>query len=241
MKIVIFFINLLDSINRKKIINFFKKEKININFFFDVGAHVGETTRLFYKHFKVSNIFCFEASPFNYKILEKRIKKSNNIKIFNYALGNKEGKNNFNQLIKESSSSTLVNLNKDSAYFINKKKILNLFLREDFEIISSSVQIRKLENFMNENSINLIDILKIDTEGYEFHVIKGAGKKIKNINYIYFEHHFDDMLKKGYTFSDIHNYLLENGFEKKFKLKMFFRKSFEYIYKNKYNFNEIKS
>ena len=43
------------------------------------------------------------------------------------------------------------------------------------------------------------------------------------------------MLKKDYTLSDIHNYLVKNGFEKKIKNKMFFRKSFEYIYKNKNN------
>tara|TARA_Y200000002_G_scaffold382016_1_gene397686 strand:- start:1190 stop:1468 length:279 start_codon:yes stop_codon:yes gene_type:complete len=86
---------------------------------------------------------------------------------------------------------------------------------------------------MNQNSIEYIDILKIDTEGYEFNVIKGAKDKIININYIYFEHHFDDMLKKEYTLSNIHNYLIQNGFEKKLKMKMFFRKSFEYIYKNK--------
>jgi hypothetical protein len=40
------------------------------------------------------------------------------------------------------------------------------------------------------------------------------------------------MLKKGYTFSDIHNFLKKNDFEKILKSKMYFRKTFEYIYKN---------
>ena len=93
---------------------------------------------------------------------------------------------------------------------------------------------------MEHNLIKFIDILKIDTEGYELNIIKGAEDQIKNINYIYFEHHFDDMLKKGYTLSEIHNYLVKNGFEKKLKLKMFFRKSFEYIYKNKNKLNQNK-
>ena len=81
-----------------------------------------------------------------------------------------------------------------------------------------------------------IDFLKIDTEGYEFNVLKGAGNHLKDIRFVYFEHHFDDMLKKDYTLSDIHNYLANNGFKKTFKLKMFFRKSFEYIYENKSTF-----
>ena len=85
---------------------------------------------------------------------------------------------------------------------------------------------------MKEKFIERIDILKTDTEGFELFVLKGAREKIKNIKYIYFEHHFDDMLVKKYTLSDIHNYLIKNGFQKKFKVKMFFRKSFEYIYEN---------
>ena len=38
---------------------------------------------------------------------------------------------------------------------------------------------------------------------------------------------------KNYTFSDINRYLKDNNFEQYSKFKMPFRKSFEYIYKNK--------
>ena len=41
------------------------------------------------------------------------------------------------------------------------------------------------------------------------------------------------MIKKGYKFGDIHSFLEENNFEQIFKSKMPFRKTFEYIYKNK--------
>jgi len=232
MKILIFFLNLFDFINKKKVINFFKKERFNINYFFDVGAHLGETANLFNRYFKIGKMYCFEISPINFEDLKKKIKNNNNILLFNYGLGDKEGENNFSQL-EESSSSTLVEINQQSKYFIKKKKFLNLFIKKNFKITPKKVNIIKLKNFMKQNSIEYIDILKIDTEGYEFNVIKGAKDKIININYIYFEHHFDDMLKKEYTLSNIHNYLIQNGFEKKLKMKMFFRKSFEYIYKNK--------
>ena len=234
MKILIFFLNLLDFINKKKVINFFKKEISNINVFVDVGAHEGETSNLFSKYLNINKIYCFEPSSINFKNLKKKIVKKENIFLFNFGLGDRDGEGNFNQL-EESSSSTLVELNQKSKYFIKKKKILNLFIKKNFKIFSQSVNIMKLKNFIDNNSIEYIDILKIDTEGYEMKVIKGAEEKIKNIDYIYFEHHFDDMLKKNYTLSDIHNYLVKNGFEKKLKIKMFFRKSFEYIYKNKNN------
>ena len=231
MKILIFFLNLLDFINKKKVINFFKKEISSINFFVDVGAHEGETSNLFNKYLSIKKIYCFEPSPINYENLKKKIAKKENIFLFNFGLGDRDGEEDFNQL-EESSSSTLVELNQKSKYFQKKKKILNLFIKKNFKIFSQTVNIMKLKNFMHNNSIEYIDILKIDTEGYEMKVIKGAEEKIKNIDYIYFEHHFDDMLKKNYTLTDVHNYLVKNGFEKKLKIKMFFRKSFEYVYEN---------
>ena len=38
------------------------------------------------------------------------------------------------------------------------------------------------------------------------------------------------MIIKNYTFSDIHNLLKNNGFRRVYKIKMPFRKSFDYIY-----------
>ena len=86
---------------------------------------------------------------------------------------------------------------------------------------------------MIQKNIKKIDFLKIDTEGSEHDIIMGATKIIKNIKLILFEHHFDDMIFKEYKFSDINNLLIQNNFKQIFKIKMPFRKTFEYIYLNK--------
>ena len=86
---------------------------------------------------------------------------------------------------------------------------------------------------MHQKKIKKLDFLKIDTEGYEFEILLGAKKNINNINLVLFEHHYDDMIKKNYKFSDVHDFLNKNNFNQIFKAKMPFRKTFEYIYKNK--------
>ena len=83
------------------------------------------------------------------------------------------------------------------------------------------------------NNLKNIDFLKIDTEGYEFQVILGLEKFLNNVSLILFEHHYDSMLIKKYKFSDINNYLVNNNFKQIYKIKMPFRKTFEYIYLNK--------
>lgn len=89
-----------------------------------------------------------------------------------------------------------------------------------------------LENYLHDHYIPKIDLLKIDTEGHELDVLLGLKKKIFKVNIIIFEHHYDNMIIKNYNFSDINNFLLKHNFKQKFKIKMPFRKSFEYIYKN---------
>ena len=114
-----------------------------------------------------------------------------------------------------------------------KRKIEVLGLKENKKIYENSdVKLNRLDNYCEEKKINKIDLLKIDTEGHEYFVIKGSANALTKIKYIYFEHHYDDMLIKGYKYSDIHDFLKKNNFIRIYKSKMFFRKTFEYIYEN---------
>ena len=156
---------------------------------------------------------------------------NNKIELFNFGASNNSGNILFNENI-ESSSSSINELNKESNYYKKKFFFLN-FLNSNEVTKKIQIQVVTLSEFIIENKINTIDLLKIDTEGYEFQVLQGLKDKINNIHLLHFEHHFDDMIIKDYKFSDIHNFLVENSFIKFFKIKMKFRKSFEYIYMNK--------
>jgi len=79
-----------------------------------------------------------------------------------------------------------------------------------------------------------IDLIKIDTEGHEFNVIKGMGNNlIQKTKLILFEMHYDKSLIKNYSFKNIDKFLSNRGFECINKNKMMFRKGYELIYKNK--------
>ena len=89
-----------------------------------------------------------------------------------------------------------------------------------------------LYQYLNNKKIDNIDFLKIDTEGYELNILKGLKDNIRSIKIIFFEHHYDNMVKKNYRFGDIHSLLINNKFKKIYKSKMPFRKTFEYMYIN---------
>jgi len=237
-KIVLFIISIFDYFYQKKFFIFLKKRGFNkFDLFLDVGAHRGESIKLFSNNFEINKIISFEASPINFNFLQSQekiySKKFNKTKIVieNIALGSKNKSVEFKHF-NESSSSTIKNIDEDSQYFKRKFKLLNFFnnknIYQKFEI-----KIQKLHDYLKQKNINSVDFLKIDTEGYEYEILLGLEDKIKLINIIMFEHHYDNMIKKEYTFRDIHSLLVANKFKSIYKSRMPFRKTFEYIYINK--------
>ena len=231
-------LKLFDYISQRKVTNFLKFIlKKNLNTVLDVGAHHGETILNLINNFNIKKIYAFEASNINFLQLEKRLKNivsKAHIVLVNNGVGEKERFQNIKQT-EESSSSTYSDINENSTYF--KRKKFFLYNKKKY-FINKKTRLITLNNFFDENKLKNVDYLKIDTEGYEFFVLKGFNKYIKNVKVIHFEHHYDNMLIKKYKFSDIHNLLINNNFYNSFKIKMFFRKSFEYIYLNNYFFKK---
>ena len=225
-----------DLYYQKKLFKFLKKNNFhNFEFFFDIGAHRGESIILFSKNFTIKKIFSFEPVPINFQKLAQIKKSIQNrfknleINIENYALGSENKELPIKQL-SETSSSTIKQINQNSKYLKKKNFFLNFGKNKNFMKEVNIKQI-KLSEYLEQKKISKIDFLKIDTEGYELNVLLGMGIHLKNVDLIMFEHHYDDMIIKNYSFGNIHDLLKQNNFYQIYKHKMPFRKTFEYIYK----------
>jgi FkbM family methyltransferase len=76
------------------------------------------------------------------------------------------------------------------------------------------VKMTTIDDFCKDESIGQIDLLKIDTQGYELEVLKGATRLLnsKSIGIIYTEVCFVRYYQHQPLFQDVYDYLYKQGY-----------------------------
>jgi FkbM family methyltransferase len=75
-----------------------------------------------------------------------------------------------------------------------------------------TLKVKNTAEYIEENNINNIDFVKIDTEGHEFEIIKSFGEYINNVKIIQFEYG-GTYLDTGVKLEEVVNYLKEKNFD----------------------------
>lgn len=123
------------------------------------------------------------------------------VRVNEIALGAERGEKEFNFMPATSVSSSFLEPNlktwKEIGYKIDAIKKL-------------SVPVMKLDDYVRENQINSIYLLKIDVQGYEDKTLLGACHSLQNTDYVFVESAVKPLYKNAPTFSDIVNLLLPN-------------------------------
>lgn len=186
----------------KKIFNFLSQfhynsiyeysKNLNFEIMVDVGSHEGEFISRFLGYKKIKKFFCFEPNQTLFKKLSTKYKSNKKILLFDYALGeNHASKKLF--LSNLTYNSTMSSFNKNSYYL----KFKNLILKDQKNKKFITIKQRTFDEiFKNKNIKN--SFLKIDVEGYEYNVLKGASKKIKDAKYILIEHQFSNQYQSNF-------------------------------------------
>lgn len=140
----------------------------------DVGAHEGSILRLMIKYAPNGTFFAFEPLPFLYDKLVQEFGDYYNIHVFNLALSDSAGESSFNYVISNPGYSGL------------KKRRYDRPHEEDTQI---KVRTELLDTILSNAKASKVSFIKIDVEGAEYLVMKGAQERIKNDKpIIIFEH-----------------------------------------------------
>ncbi|RLC21111.1 MAG: hypothetical protein DRH56_09785, partial [Deltaproteobacteria bacterium] len=170
---------------------------------FDVGANVGQTARAFVRYFPRAEVFSFEPVPDTFDILKRKTRRLRRVKVYRIAFGDGH--------------------RKEKMYIYGKASPFNSFVRDaPFMAYSpkpattSDVEMVTIDSFSEENGIHRIDLLKVDTEGFDIQVLRGARMLFekKAVGFVFFE--FNEITPMdnatGGVFLEMYEFLSGYGF-----------------------------
>lgn len=76
-----------------------------------------------------------------------------------------------------------------------------------------TVPMTTLQKLLEKDGAATIDLLKLDCQGAELAVLRGAGARLRDVRAIYCEVSFDPIYAGAPLFAEVHRFLREAGFE----------------------------
>ncbi|HYP11651.1 MAG TPA: FkbM family methyltransferase [Xanthobacteraceae bacterium] len=150
----------------------------SVNTFFDVGANVGQTAREALRRFPSARVYAFEPHPASF--LKLVAIKDDRLSAHQIALSERSGKATLYQYGEAGDGSLINSLVKNARFPIQ----FGHQPKKEVNVTCSTV-----DDFCFEHGIDNIDVLKLDTEGSELAVLKGAERMLASgrCSYVYTE------------------------------------------------------
>lgn len=164
-----------DDFNRDSLMKLVKPGSV----VFDIGANIGDTALHIAHMLKNSGaVYAFEPSPKVFQRLEVNagLNPFTNLKLYNMAMGDNEGQLSFVSTREEHTGGAFVS------------KVLKT---------DTQVKVITLDKFVEQNNIERIDLIKVDTEGFEMFIVKGAENTLRKLKPALFMEVSEDLLQRA--------------------------------------------
>jgi len=166
---------------------------------FDVGANVGQSIDSFRERFKSPIIHSFEPGPSAFARLQERTQGVPDLHLNNFALGAKPEERTFHE---------------------NETSVLSSFLAAGRDgaggnvIAKVAVPVNSIDNYCAHAGVMHIDVLKSDTQGFDFEVLKGALGMLREhrIHLVFVELMFLESYVGAPRFEELYAFLKDLGF-----------------------------
>lgn len=151
--------------------------RAELGIIFDIGANVGQTALEYSQRFPNSAVYSFEPVASTFALLQKNTRHLRRFNSYNLAFGEASGE--FPMVICEDSRLNTLALNRAIKSTNHQTEM---------------VKVTTLDRFAGQQGIQSIDLLKIDAEGHDLEILKGAEELLSGgrINFIQVETGFGD-------------------------------------------------
>lgn len=176
-------------------------KSLNPDLIVDVGANRGQFTLAALHVLPKANILCFEPLSSAFNELTKLFNYESRVSMHKTAIGDIDTYMPMNVSNKEDSSSLLQISERQTKIFPGT---------EHFDI--EKVAVNRLSKFLGNDLLDKNILVKIDVQGYELEVLRGAGELLSKVQTIYVECSFTELYAQQAVVKDIIKYLFTFGF-----------------------------
>lgn len=167
----------------------------------DVGAHHGDYADALDFLFQPDRILAVEANPRLSEPLHARFAGHPRIEVMSTAAGEREGEIDFN----------VYEFDAASSFYVCEPGHLSAFgCPEGSETIK--VPMTTLTRILDERGLPHVDLLKLDCQGAELAILRGAGQALSRVRAIFTEVEFDSIYHGAPRFGEVHDFLRAHGF-----------------------------
>ena len=184
----------------------------------DVGANVGQSVERFRRYLPDAYIYSFEPNPTTFETLRNKHENDAKLKCFNFGIGAEKAVLPF-FVNPDSGSNSFYKLNLDGEAFklsnteeAQKNHNITTLKQEVGYNTEVKIPVETLNSFCAAEGLNSIDILKIDTQGYELEVLKGATEILSKTLIVEAEVMFSDAYEQTASLGEIESLMRKYGF-----------------------------
>jgi len=178
-----------------------KRQGIEPKTIIDVGASIGMFTKAANYLFPEAIIHSFEPLKSSFAKMKSLIGDNKNVKMYNFALGEKNEHTAINESSYEYSSSILEMSDEHKNAFPYTA-----------ESTKQEIDVKILDEVFDDKAIEKPVLIKLDVQGYELNVLKGATNFLDKCDYIIIELSFKELYKQQPLFHDIYSFLVDKKF-----------------------------
>ena len=178
---------------------------------FDVGANVGQSVLKYRETFPTARIHSFEPLPKAFRQLHILAEKDGNTVANRLALDASIGKREFLSNRGGANQTSCF-----SSFLPPAAGVEHSFPAHAFELDQViEVETSTLDSYCAANSVDTIDVLKMDTQGTELDVLRGAVKQLERgaILVVYIEVTFAPVYDGGALYHDVAAFLDKHGMD----------------------------
>jgi FkbM family methyltransferase len=167
----------------------------------DVGGYIGSFAYAMRSILPEVQIYSFEPLEENYQALVKNLSPFGKIQAFRTALGEKSGTVDFFKNDFAASSSVLEMADLHRRLFPKTRNQIRV-----------KVPLARLDDYMDQMSLHSPILMKLDVQGYEVNVLRGARNVLQQVDYLVTEVSFVELYAGQPLFDEIHALLAAQGF-----------------------------